>query len=456
MNLLYPIGLLALAGLIIPVLLHLWNVKQGKTLKIGSIALLGENSTSSSRNFKITDWLLFILRCLIVILLAFVLAQPFIKKTITHTKNSGWVLLDRNQFSTVYQTNQQTIDSLVNLGYELRDFNLGFTQFFLKDSLAHATKSGTLSYSVLLRQLNKQIPVGYSAYLFADHRLSNFDGDLPKLSFNLTWKEFKQGDTIKTWSTKFLNKSYEGKSTPIATSYTTSQSQNLPVVKVAIHDPIGNDAKYIKASLGAISDFTKRKFEVVNWNVAITDADVVFWLSDEPFNAALKANASLLTYQKGKILKVNSNMNLGEGSDQKIELYQRIAFDNLQGNTIWTDGFGVPLLIKKREAELNHFYFYSRFNPNWGDLVWNVQFTRAIIPIVLGNENIQDFGFEDNAADQRALDQQQLVEAKINKPSTSTSTTHQDLDHILWVLALVVLLMERILSFSKKTEHVKN
>ncbi|RZJ64928.1 MAG: hypothetical protein EOO47_26265, partial [Flavobacterium sp.] len=383
MNLLYPIGLLALAGLIVPVLLHLWNVKQGKTLKIGSIALLGENSTSSSISLKITDWLLFILRCLIVILVAFVLAQPFIKKTITHTKNSGWILVNRNKFSTVYQANRQTIDSLVNLGFELRDFNLGFTQFFLKDSLVQAAKTSALSYSALLRQLNKQIPAGYAAYLFADHRLSNFDGDLPKLSFNLTWKEFKQVDTIKTWSAKFLNKSYDGRSTPSSTSYTSSQSQNLPVVKVAIHDPIGNDAKYIKASLGAISDFTKRKFEVKNWTLATIDADVVFWLSDEPFNATLKANASLLTYQKGKVLAVNSNMNFEDESNQKIELFQRIAFDNLQGSAIWADGFGIPLLIKKREADLNHFYFYSRFNPNWGDLVWNVQFTRAIIPIVL-------------------------------------------------------------------------
>jgi hypothetical protein len=456
MNLLYPIGLVALAGLIIPVLLHLWNVKQGKTLKIGSIALLGENSTSSSRSFKITDWLLFILRCLIVILIAFVLAQPFIKKTISHTKNAGWILIDKNQFANVYRTNQPTIDSLVNLGFELRDFNLGFTQFFLKDSLVKNDKTSDLSYTALLRQLNKQIPAGYSAYLFADHRLNTFDGDLPKLSFNLTWKEFKQGDTLKTWQTKFLGKFFEGKSTPIATSYTASEAQNLPVVKVAIYELTGNDAKYIKASLNAVSDFTKRRFEIKNWNLAKTDADVVFWLSDEPFSGTLKANATLLSYQKGKVLKVNSSVSLGEAPNQKIELFQRVAFDQLKGNAIWTDGFGVPLLIKKREAELNHFYFYSRFNPNWGDLVWNVQFTRAIIPIVLGDQNVEDFGYEDNPADQRALDKQQLIETKINKASLSTSTTNQDLGHIFWILALVVLFIERVLSFSKKTEHVKS
>ncbi len=44
----------------------------------------------------------------------------------------------------------------------------------------------------------------------------------------------------------------------------------------------------------------RRKFEVRDWNVATTDADVVFWLSDEPFNAILKKDASLFTYQKGK------------------------------------------------------------------------------------------------------------------------------------------------------------
>ena len=89
MQLLDPIGLLALAGLIIPVIIHLWSVKKGKTLKIGSINLLGESASSTSRSLKITDWLLFVMRCLLLVIIAFLLAQPLIQQKIRSKNNSG-------------------------------------------------------------------------------------------------------------------------------------------------------------------------------------------------------------------------------------------------------------------------------------------------------------------------------------------------------------------------------
>ena len=456
MSLLYPIGLLALAGLIIPVLLHLWNIKQGKTLKIGSIALLGENASSSARSFKITDWLLFVLRCLLLILIAFVLAQPLLKKEVKATKNSGWILVDIGQFPEVYQSQKKSIDSLLNLGFELHDFNLGFKSFLLKDSKEKVEQVKKLSYTSLLNQLNVSIPAGYSAYLFADHRLHNFEGKLPKLNFNLVWRTLNSTDTVKTWSTKFLDKNYEGKSTPSLTSYSANSTQNLPIIKVAIYDPVGADAKYIKAGLSAIQDFTKRKIHISNWNASNPDADVVFWFSEQPFDSKLKADATLFTYQKGKVMQVNSILNLGSESNQEIELKQRINKDEIKGVSIWSDGFGEPILVKRQESQVNHYYFYSRFNPQWTDLVWNEQFVKALLPIVLGNQSTADFGFENNPADQRALAKQQLVDNKINQSSTTSIVTTQNLERLFWILALVVLIIERILSFRKKLDHVKN
>ncbi|MBC6112766.1 BatA domain-containing protein [Pedobacter fastidiosus] len=463
MQLLYPIGLLALAGLIIPVIIHLWSVKQGKTLKIGSIALLGESATASSKSIKITDLLLFILRCLILILIAFVLAQPFIKKTSAGAKNSGWILMDKSQFYDIYKANRKTVDSLLNLGFELHNFDLGFDQFLLKDSLLKTKKFTELSYSSLFNQLNKQVPSGYSVYLFADHRLKNFDGNLPKPNFKLTWKETENTDTLKTWSTSFLGKIYEGKSTPKQTSYSANRTQNLPIISVLIYDPTGTDSRYIMAGLSAISDFTKRKIEFKNWNTpAIKKADVGFWLSDQPINASnlskLKDSASFLNYEKGKVVTENSNLLLDENRNQTVELKKRIAPNHLKGNTIWTDGFGQPILINEGNLKRNQFHFYSRFNPQWTDLVWNEQFVKALIPIVLGNQDAKDFGFEDHSLDQRIVDKTQFSESKIIKSNGYNKTENKNIDYIIWSLAFVLLIIERILSFRKKTnlDYVKN
>ncbi|WP_431292206.1 BatA domain-containing protein [Pedobacter sp. P26] len=113
MHFLYSIGLFALAGIIVPLIIHLWNVKQGKILKIGSIALLGESSSASSKSFKINDWLLFVLRCLLLVLLAFVLAHPYLKKIVSARSKNGWILVEKNNFPRVFKTHQKTVDSLL-------------------------------------------------------------------------------------------------------------------------------------------------------------------------------------------------------------------------------------------------------------------------------------------------------------------------------------------------------
>ncbi|RYD77009.1 MAG: NAD-dependent epimerase/dehydratase family protein, partial [Sphingobacteriales bacterium] len=61
------------------------------------------------------------------------IAQPF-KKNNLSTKNSGWILVERSNFSKVFKTNRKTIDSLTKLGYQIHDFNLGFNLIDLKDT----------------------------------------------------------------------------------------------------------------------------------------------------------------------------------------------------------------------------------------------------------------------------------------------------------------------------------
>ncbi len=444
MQLLYPIGFLALTGLIIPVLLHLWNVKQGKTLKIGSIIFLGESATTSSKSLKLTDLLLFILRCLIILLISLLLVQPILNNRVKTTKNKGWILINSAEISDVYRKNKATVDSLLDLGFELHDFNFGFKKFSLNDQISRADFSPRLTYHSLLNQLNKEIPSGHTAYLFANRRLVNFEGNKPQLNFNLIWKGTYPQDTIKTWSTTYLEKAYSAKSMPSITSYSSAGSQNLPSINVMIHDPYNNDSKYIRAALYAISDFTKRKVEIVK---AMGKAQVVFWLSDQPVDKKdVKAGIRIVSYQKGKAKNLSSTLQVVPGSNQAIGLKKRIIFNAMQGDVIWTDGFGEPILLK----ENNHFHFFSRFNPQWTDLVWDEQFVKALLPIVVGSESDSDFGFEQHDADQRIVSELQFKHTKNNISSVAAIHATQSLDYVIWTLAFVLLIIERFLSFKHK------
>jgi len=459
LQLLYPIGLLALAGLIIPVIIHLWSVKQGKTLKIGSIALLGESASATSKSFKLTDWLLFILRCLLLILIAFILTQPFFSKKIKTTANSGWILVQPNQFSKVYQDHRKSIDSLLTLGFELHEFNLGFKSFKLADTVSQPNKVSSLTYSSLFKKLDAQIPSGYTAYLFAAKKVINFSGDLPKISYKLVWKDMVNKDTATTWTTQFLGKTYEAKSTPKLTTYSSAAAANLPAVSVAIYEPAGNDSKYVRAALNAIADFTKRKIAVQNFNTAtVAQADIIFWLSEqEPNFEKLKASVRIFAYEKGKVANVNTTLSLtdGTGISNEIKLFKHIQTDNENGKIVWKDGYGELVLVNEKK---NYFSFYSRFNPAWTDLVWNEQFVNALMPIVLGEQNSSDFGFETHSSDQRVIAADQNLNIAANKlGSVIEARENEPLDPFLWILALITLLIERILSFRKaKLNHVKS
>lgn len=464
MQLLYPIGLFALAGLIIPVIVHLWNIKRGKTLKIGSISLLGESAKASSKSWHIKDWPLFILRCLLLVLIAVLLAQPYLKKENGSKKQAGWILVEKGQLKEVYHTQKQTIDSLLNLGFELHGFNLSFPFVGLKDTVA-SVEQQQLSYTSLFKQLNSQLPAHFPVYLFADQQLQHFDGALPSIAFDLKWKTPVSTDTLKRWTSQLAGKNYQAQSSPSLTSY-TAIADGTPLIEVLVYDPNGTDRKYVEAALNAIADFTKRKITIKTWDgEADLKADVGFWLSDQTIDqkrlAKLKTGANLFTYAKGKTRTLTTTLNLSStawGNYPNVDLYQSIIPVQTSGEVVWSDGFGHPILSKTANENYQEYRFYSRFNAQWTDLVWSEQFVGALMPMVYADQEIVDFGFEDHPSDQRQLAQvqNQLIQLKSSAIVAKNSTTTA-LDQLFWVLTFLVLIIERILSFRKQTRlnHVK-
>ncbi|MFC1225947.1 BatA domain-containing protein [Pedobacter sp. BG31] len=456
MHFLSPIGLLALAGLIVPLIIHLWNVKQGKTLKIGSIALLGESSKASAKSFKINDWLLFLLRCLLLGILAFSLAKPYLKKIIPTEKKTGWILLDSATFKEVFKSNKNTIDSLLNKGYEIHDFNVGFKALTLKDTAEHQSeKFDNIDYSDLLHAANQFIPAGASVYLFADRRLTRFGDELPILHYQLNWIPLNQTDTLRSWIAGYAGKKYEAKSNPSNTTYQDLHSGDEVPIKIAIHQASGTpDGKYVIAALKAIGSFTDRKIVI---NPPAEKADIGFWLSADAvaanFKSSITTNGTLFQYENGKIIEEPSFIKL---DGHHIKLSKRMASPG-SAEKIWTDGFGNAILTEEKTKNLHIFHFYSRFNPQWNDLVWDGLFVKALMPMVISTENTAEFGFENNAVDQRRLSARRTVAFQPGDiQSTSKNTQNVLLQPLFWAVALLIFVTERILSFRKKPADVKH
>src|SRR4051812_887055 len=86
-----PIFLWALAGLSIPVAIHLLSRKEGKILKLGSLRHVQETSTQQFRGIRLNEISLLLLRCALIAIFGLMLAGVFL----TVPNNTKWVLVEK-------------------------------------------------------------------------------------------------------------------------------------------------------------------------------------------------------------------------------------------------------------------------------------------------------------------------------------------------------------------------
>jgi len=77
MSFLNSIALWGLLAISIPILIHLWNGKRGKTIAWAAMDFLTDAENRVSKGIKLENWLILLLRILLIGLLALILAQLF-------------------------------------------------------------------------------------------------------------------------------------------------------------------------------------------------------------------------------------------------------------------------------------------------------------------------------------------------------------------------------------------
>ncbi len=490
---LQPILLWAAAGIIVPVVIHLWNIRQGKTLKVGSIALIAESDRSQARSFKITQWLLLLLRCLLLIVLAILIAQPYWLKPF-HTKEQGWIMIEKSGFNKAYYTYQPLIDSLQKNNFTLHYFDETFKEVNLKDTLAIAQDTlpaSGLSYWALLKILNEKIPANLPVYVFTDHLLQHFYGNRPEVPLNVKWYTYSSGDTTATWLASAYATATDsirtvvGKSSSAGTFYTW---QNLPTngvqggynvsskegklfvssndaketmaadtatMVIAIYtNKYSADANYVKAAVEAIKDFTQRKIQVTVVNSIANippNYNWLFWLSEDDIPASQVKN-NVLVYENGKAQSVHSTLltadNAALTTTGRVALYQYIKNDAFAYQPVWTNGLDEPVLSRQKNGAVIY-HFYARFNPQWSDLVWSPSFPQILYHLLYEEDNI---GSETMVQDKRIMDASQVQPVRIAAQQVDNKAIAQDkkdVSSIFWLVAFCVFLLERVVSFKQ-------
>jgi hypothetical protein len=493
-----PIWLLALAAISIPVIIHLWNIKPGKTLKVGSISLFTESSPSSSRSFKLLDILLLLLRCLLLTLLALLLAVPLLQQHLKTSKAKGWILIPYADFNQAYRKFQPKIDSLAKTGYEVHFFRPDFLKQDLNELVNNKTlpdstqKKDSLNYWALINQLTDRVSSATPVELFTPNTITHFRGEKPVTSLHINWHTYTPADSVNNWlAGAWLTDNgsirvMQGTSTPSGTTYQYNDVKNggqnssaysvaidkgLPFVNlqdtkipvdtaiphIAIYtDKAEVDASYLKAALQAIAQLTGRNMVIKLYNHADAipvNQDWIYWLSEKPVDTTLSAKTkNLFSYEAGKITEVNSWISNNESHtitqrQIKIALYKTIITKITNGRPIWTDGFGNPILSAGQKGRSIQYHFYSRFNPTWNELVWDDEFPKWLLTLT------QPIVNDAMAHDHRVISNAQLQPDFIAdaKKAPTQLNTYTDLTHYLWLALALALFTERWLATKNKT-----
>lgn len=423
LQLLQPIWMLLASAMAIPLLIHLWNVRKGKRLQVGSLQFLSESIPKTARQIQIQEWWLLLLRCLFILLLTLLLSEPVWKQTPVQ-KGKGWVLIPRESVPEVYPYFRTTVDSLVREGYEFHFFNYPFTKAKPRDTIAGHTED-PVSYWQRIAQLDQLLPGEWPIYVYTPGGLSHFTGDKPAVNLQVHWETAPSVGSVMP---------------------PTVITDSTPFHITIYHEPqYLEDARYVHAALQSIHNLLRPglTISVTGDPVMSGKNDWVFWLSDKPFTFR-DTTTTYLVYASGKPEKVHTSLvnTLSPATGDPVMLYRILKATPVNTATYWKDGYGHPVL--KADMKSRQFFLYTHFNPSWSNMVWEAGFPDILYNIIWPQERT-------TVSSSGQIDERLLHFANPAGKKTGIDT-QQPLSEYIWWCLLACFLAERYLSVKKRKQ----
>ncbi|MEJ8804414.1 BatA domain-containing protein [Pontibacter sp. H249] len=491
MYFLAPYLLFAASAILIPIAIHLWNKRQGKTVKVGSLRWLEASASNRLSSIKLSNFWLLVLRCLILILLAVALAQPVLEHQAQKPKGSKAVVVGEELlYTSALKPIKPTIDSLLQRGYTLHKYTPDLEQIPQEEwqQISSRTQDSTIenntNYWSLLPALASKYKLPQdSVLLFTSDQQQYFAGTRPEtLPQHIRWIPVATDKSI-TWLQAAIQTAPDslllilGHSSREGTNYSkyktaaSVQSINLPAnqqlqlqrqqdtlqvtisgnsskvkvqtepLQVAILADEAQQAEvpYLRATLQAISNYTDVPIQI---KADTTNADWVFWLRSkellESINQQVKHGLQVWIQQGQKSQSVKTSLT-GAGATA-IKVHQLNQQKPPPQNQLWTTANGEELLYFQNIGRGKVYTFRSGFSPAWSEMGQSAQLPELLLPLLLPQPQA--------TYDYRAIDEQQLlpVNQVKAKPVRTDKTAQTPLLRWFVLAACVLFLIERIIA----------
>ncbi|WP_181306724.1 BatA domain-containing protein [Rufibacter sp. XAAS-G3-1] len=489
----------AAASVAVPIAIHLWNKRPPRTVLVGSIRWLQPSESRKLSRLRLTQPWLLLLRCLLLVLLAVVLASPFWKHQVPAVPGKHAYLHPELLHSRYLPDIAATVDSLALKGWQVHRLQPGFPKLPLnvetsiQNFQADRLPADTTNAWAMLRVLNRSLPANAQAWLFTTNLLRHHRGELPTMRPGITWVPVSVPQT-NTW----LQEAYYTTSGQLLLRFGQSDGQNVtfserrvpkpvagqtisvpdaPAVRFTSHaaadsltllDGARNslpldkqplrvlvrfsklrqaDVRYLRAALQTALDYKGIAYKLISsaetQPLPASAPSWVFWLTDEllaPFLARFPEKR-LKTLQDAptgdRIQKTESWLQI-PGISQPVPLHQRTsAPEKVTADILWQDGVGNPMLTQEQDSLQTHYRFYSRFHPTWNDLSNNGHFPELLLRLLFPEETFWRTRFDTRTL----LQEMEQPRAFTGSISENSPKTEEMLDLKPWLVALLAFLL---------------
>ncbi|UYZ58550.1 BatA domain-containing protein [Hymenobacter latericus] len=501
----HPAALLALAGLLVPLAIHLWNRRPGRVVPVGALRWLTPGANRRMRQLHLTQWPLLLLRLALLGLLPLAVAGPRWSQPAPPLRPQ--VLLSPSVLaSPAWPVLLPTLDSLRRSGAELRYLGAGFR--LLPDSLPQAATAVTDQqpssewYWARAAQAANSFP-NRPLRIYTTAETRHFRGTRPLLPARVRWQtvpaaadsgEWLQAAVRPTPDSLRLVIGYGSGARTTYRNYRQAWPAQLPhtltvpelpalqlvkqgkqlVVKpeqadstkpssqpnVLVQQPLrvavyfdakthAEDARYVRAALRAAASAFPAGLQLQVSSTPPTDSlDWLIWLSNSPAPAAVreqvKHGLNLLKTAGPQAQAVTTSFSPSPYATA-AQLFRRAATTSLgaQSQVLWQDAAGQPLLVRQPIGRGAEYSLRTRVHPQWSSLPTDGQLPEVLLNLLAPDTHLGA------ATDYRQLDAAQvLASAPADTPAKSLRPTTRHADLQPWVALAAGLLfgLERLVA----------
>ncbi len=282
--------LLALTGVALPILIHLWSRKTPKTLPFGSVRFLQESETRTLRSIQPSELLLLLLRVAIIICLVMILSEPWSLST-QDTKQSivlvDPIYADRKEVAELRDTSQASLHWLTN----------GLPTIDTEISSQPPANVWELASHIAQLPFEEKVVLSPRPY-------ANFTGPATPLPKGLLWQSLPAYENIEevdnilaSGRTITIEALTSEPSSQFRHTLTNAEAGRSLDVKVFVSSNPETEelAQLVRTTFTAIS---KNGLINIEESPSLADADWVFWLKRDP--APHRDHLVLInTYERG-------------------------------------------------------------------------------------------------------------------------------------------------------------